>query len=820
MKFLTFWITTVFLFLLFVLPVKKVSAGNARIDFNRDWSFVKSKAEWPEDFINEQKTMEPVILPHTWNADDMGPGLVDPYIGSAWYKKQFTAPKLKVGQRLLLEFEGVNNCHKVWVNGGYAGGRDGGFLANLIDITDFLTEGENTILVRVDNSYDIKAGMPKWIGWNRYGGITQPVWMYIRDHAYLTCAGVEIRTPEVSDDSASTVVKTHIEETKIGSSDLEVRHILFSPEGALISTTTGFVKTNYRTNNVEADLPTVIRPELWSDASPSLYTLKTEILENGKVIDVTENRIGYRFFRFDKDKGFILNGKPTKLKGVDVHRFFPGLGNALPERFYRNDMQLIRQMGCNYIRTSHYPRTKEVLDACDELGIMVMEEQPYWHGSVRALGGEDAIHQAVRLVKDMVRQHGSHPSIIAWNTVNEIMIAPPYKPGYGYFSADDPERERWALTPGEYPYMRRFLQRMVETFKEVDPDRPVSMVVGGQWAKDDLAGLTSVADMVAYNGGAFYLDEPFVGPKTGKTYVFKPDYYRDLFPDRIHIMSEGILNFFPYARGDWDKEKESWLVSAKYWNLINQRPWFCGGSMWCFADYSYLSPMVVDQFTDPSDMSHLDLHGAVDRFRLPKEIYSFYEAMWSDHPVIHILGHWNHQSGSSQDVVVFTNCRNVELTLNGRSLGKGTPCTDDFPDIENPPLVWKNVRYRKGVLEAKGRYDDQQITDSRTTSGEPAQILLSASNDLIADGRDISFIDIALCDKNGNRCYTAGNELSLAISGPAYLAGPEKITTTAGLARVAIRSNGESGEIRIIANGENLISAEIKLKTVKLPDRK
>jgi beta-galactosidase len=784
---------------------------SSRIDFNPDWTFIKCDAEWPVEFDSEERVMEAVILPHTWNALDMGPGQLDPYIGSGWYKKEFFAPELKAGQRLLIEFEGVNNCHKVWINGGYAGGRNGGFLASMIDVTDLLVDGQNTILVRVDNSYDIKAGMPQWIGWNRYGGITQPVWLHIRKHAYIDCAGVEIRTPEVSRDSAITVVKSHIAETNYKGSDLEVRHILYSPEGQQICTASTSLKTAFLINTVEMKLPALSNPRLWSDRSPSLYLLKTQLLEDGMVIDSRENRIGYRFFDFDANAGFSLNGKPTQLRGVNIHMFFPGLGNALPERFYREDMKLIKQMGCNYMRSSHYPRTKEVLDACDELGIMVMEEQPFWHGSVRASGGEEAIRTAVRLVKDMVRQHGSHPSIIAWNTVNEIMIAPPYKPGYGYFSPDDPEREAWKLKPEEYPYMRRHLQEMVKAFKEADPDRPVSMVVGGQWEKNDRAGLTSVTDLVAYNGGAMYLDDEFIGPGTGKTYEFRPDYYRELFPERIHIMSEGILNHFPYARADWEKEKEGWRWSAKYWNMINQRPWFCGGSMWCFTDYSYLSPMVVDRFTDDSGISHHDLHGAVDRYRLPKEIFYFYEAMWADHPVLHILGHWNHPAGSTQDVVIFTNCRDVELRLNGKSLGKGITSSEEYPAIENPPLIWKNVPFQKGKLEAIGKYDDQQLTDSRTSSGDPVKIILSASNDINADGRDISFIDAMICDKSGKRCYTVSASLSLTVTGAARIAGDSQIDVSGGLARVAIRSSGETGEVRLIAEGEDLRRGELVL---------
>ena len=794
----------------------------AKMNFNRDWSFVKSPAEWPVEFNERNMTMEPVILPHTWNAEDMGPGLPNPFIGSGWYRKVFVLPQLQKGQRLLVEFEGVNNCHKVWVNGGYAGGHDGGFLSNLYDITELLKEGKNTILVRADNSYTIKAGMPEWIGWNRYGGITRSVWLHIREHAYISCAGVEIRTPEVSNESASTVVKTYLDETKSDGTMLTVKHTLTSPEGRLISSTKMQLKSSYSlSNTIEIKLPTLVKPELWSDINPLLYTLKTEILEGDKVLDSQENRIGYRFFHFDSEKGFTLNGKPTKLKGANIHIDFPGLGNALPERFHTEDMKLMKQMGCNFMRASHYPRPKATLDACDELGIMVMEEQPYWHGSIRPSGGEEAIENSSRLIRELVRQHGNHPSIIIWNTVNEIMIAPPYKPGVGYLSTNYPGFETWKINQGDYPYLRRHLQKMVETFKEVDTGRPVSMVVGGQWQKNDLAGLTKIADIVAYNGAAMnFLTKSFTAPETGKNYEFVPDYCREIFPNRVHIMSEGVLNDYFFVRGDWEREQAGWRVNAKYWNTINQRPWFCGGSMWCFTDYSHYSPKIISRFTDAdqnvntSDTGMMDLHGVVDNYRLPKDLFYFYEAMWSDHPVLHILGHWNHESGSKQEVVVFTNCKDVELTLNGKSLGKGVSCKSEFPDIENAPLVWKNVDFKGGKLEAKGNFRNQKITDARFTAGIPKQILLSASNKLIADGRDISYIDLKITDSKGNRCYTYNGTLTVKVSGAAKLGGASEILVSGGLARVAVRSTGEIGDVKVIAKGKGLKDGELTVKSL------
>jgi len=779
------------------------TAGNkpSKIDFNRGWTFTKSEAGQVLDFEKEIKAMEAVILPHTWNAEDMVVGNHAPFEGVAWYRKTFDAPSLKAGQRLLMEFEGVTNCYKVWVNKGYAGGRNGGFLPTLMDITDLLDEGENTILVRVDSRFDITAAMPANIDWNRYGGITRPVWMHVREHAHLTSAGVEIRTPAVTHQSASTLVKVHLREERLTGSELQLRHTIMSPNGTLVSTTSNSLQTAYsRTNTVETALPLVSNPELWSDTHPVLYTLKTEIFEDGTVIDQREDRIGYRFFHFDIDKGFVLNGKPTELRGANIHIFYPGLGNAVPERFHRSEMKLMKEMGCNFMRTAHYPRPKAVLDICDELGILVMEEQPYWHGSVRAHHGETAIDNAPRLIRDMVQQHGNHPSIIAWNTVNEVMIAPYFQIGLGHFEPNDPRRAAWIVNAKEYPYMRRHLQKMVDAFKKTDPDRPVSMVVGGAWKKNDAAHLTAVADIVAYNGGAMRFGSDYTDPETGKTYDFQPDYYRERYPQRKHMMSEGVLNVFTYERGEWEKEEEAWRKSAESWDKIGARPWFSGGSMWLFTDYSA--------------NGILRLHGVVDRHRLKKELFYFYEAMWSDHPVLHIMGHWNHEAGTTQNIVVFTNCSNVELTHNGKSLGKGIPSTDDYPNIENPPLVWKDVPFYKGRLEVKGKFGGQKVVDSRITAGPPEQIVLKASNELIADGRDISYIDITLCDKNGNRCYTASSELMLQVKGSANLTGSDKISISGGLARVAIRSNGKQEEVIISVSGGNLKKNEIVLKAM------
>ena len=339
---------------------------------------------------------------------------------------------------------------------------------------------------------------------------------------------------------------------------------------------------------------------------------------------------------------------------------------------------------------------------------------------------------------------------------------------------------------------------MIDTFKEEDPARPVCLVVGGGWQKNDDAGLTSMADVVAYNGGALNFVETFVGPKTGQTYTFRPDYYREIHPRRVHLMSEGVLNDICYARGDWAQEERAWRNNARYWDAFGERPWFCGGSMWCFTDYSA--------------NGDIRLHGAVDRYRLPKDLFHFYRAMWSDRPVLHLLGHWNHDRGTDREVVVFTNCSDVVLVLNGRSLGPGTSCGDEYPHIPHPPLVWKNIRFEPGELKVTGRAGAEALADTRVTAGEPVGLRLGAvTGELVADGRDICYIDVTLCDAEGNRCYTANGRVRVAVSGAARLGGPEAVEIRGGMGRFAVRSNAETGGCTVDATGEGLEGARLEI---------
>ncbi len=774
------------------------------IAFNKNWKFCRGNyllEQLETDSINWEK----VILPHTWNDKDMVPGASNPYIGVAWYKKSFETPLLYKDKRILIEFEAIAIASEVWVDQVYVGGRNGGFLGFSLDITDALDDEkkEHEIMVRVDNSYNTNYPPPIFIDWERYGGIYRPAWMYCKNSVHIAYKGVKIDTPEVLKEKAKVRVETQIVEKK-DKGNYILKHTLYNSKDNIESQKQENISTSYfHTAKYTIDLPEINNPQLWSIENPVLYKLKTEILCNGKIIDTVYNNFGIRYFHFDKNKGFFLNGKNIKLKGCNIHQDYPGLGPACPERFHYEDIKLMKEMGCNYLRASHYPRNERCLDACDKLGILVMEEQPFWHGSIRTYQGEQFYHNSKRMVKEMVEQHYNHPSIILWNTVNEVMLVPKTSREKGHAEAGDDRRKEWVFAESENEYTKRVVAGMYDSIKKLDTERPITGVIGGKWKLNEKVGITKIPDIIGYNGGFFNFKNPVYKDKTtGKNYRFLPDYFRDKYPELIPIMTEGILNDSRciYKRADWEKEYEAWKIQAEYWNEIYKREWFSGGSMWVFTDYHA--------------NNQLRTMGAMDVSRLPKEMYYFYKAMWLNKPVIHILGHWEKEKiKQNQDVVVFTNCENVELFLNECSLDQGISTENEWPHIPNPPLIWKDVSYEPGCLKAKGRFGNRIFTDKRITSGTPHTFKIKARPDIInADGRDISYITVEIIDNEGNRCYNTFPELELNVSGNASLMGFKKQVARGGLLKFTVRSNGTKGKSIISVNGASLIKAVCELQ--------
>lgn len=780
-----------------------------KIDFNRDWEHIKADLT-TEELNSRELKWQAVTLPHSYNEDDMGPGKTDPYIGPAWYRKIFTCPGFGEDKRIFIEFEGVALSSKVWVDGSYAGGRDGGFLGFRLDITESLDENREKHLIHVlaDNAFHPDFPPPLHLDWERYGGIYRPVTLLIGDPFHLEYKGVRVFTPKVTKERALVETKTRVVCKRAEGGRVTVSHALTDPSGKEIATAEGSVDlTYYESAEISLSFPPVESPLLWSTDAPRLYTLKTRLSEENRLLEERTERIGLRYFRFDKDRGFSLNGLPIKLRGCNDHQEFGGLAHACPERYHRFSAGLMKKMGLNFMRTSHYPRSERFLEACDELGIMVMEEQPLWHGSMRSALGEPFLHNSVRLARELAEHHGNHPSIIAWNVGNEVLLGPKWERGSQHAEPTDERRKAWNIPAGEYNYIKRVIARVYRSFKEADPSRPVCHIIGGCWDRNEEALITEIADLTGYNGGTFNRRD-YVQGETGKAYPYLMDYLREKHPERLAVMTEGIINDNALIqdrtnRADWEREYKSWEINGDHWNAIYERDWFPGGSMWGFSEY-YANGVVRGM-------------GAVDVFRLPLEVYHFYKSQWNPEPMVHILGHWDSPRPKGWDgaVVVFTNAPGAELFLNGKSLGTGRSLKERWPRLPHPPVVFSDVPFEPGRLEAKALGTESAVTDVRETSGEPAGLkLIPIYPDLKADGRDVNFIDVLLVDQEGRRCWTAEARVALEAEGPGMIKGENPLSLRGGLGRFALRSRGDKGVLTITARDEGLEPGRLSLKAI------
>jgi len=770
--------------------------GNARnlqdLDLRAGWRF--APGECPEARLPEfdDGQWEEVFLPHTWNSEDMRPGTpeAEAYVGPAWYRRRLSLPRDRDAEsRVLLVFEAVANYSDVWVDGKYVGGRDGGFLSFRLDVTPALARGgEHLIAVRANNAPRPGSAPPDPIDWERFGGIYRPARIQIRPACHIGHKGIRIRTPRVTPRSAEVEITARVRCCRPAGNQLLMVHKILDPEGREVARSESRLVPKrlgiHRTACVNLE---VRDPRLWSPDSPALYHVETELSSGGRLLDRETNPLGFRWFSFDPDRGFSLNGRGMKLCGVNLHQEFIGLGNACPTRVFDGDLRLIKDAGINFIRTSHYPRHEYVLELCDRMGVMVMEEQPFWHGSVRARDGEPAVDNARRLMREMVEHHGNHPCIIAWNTVNEIMLTPVR----GERHPDPRERQKrhW-LQEDEWPYALRAVAAMNDELHLADPDRPTSVVVGGRWEANDLAGVSRLGDIVAYNGGAVHDLEQ------GRPAY---DVARDRDPGRVSMMSEGVLNDRCCLRGDWEGELEIWECYAEHWSRFYRREWFCGGAMWVFADYSAKGTYRT--------------RGMVDAFRLPYQSYYFFQSQWNPEPMAHICCHWDWpgSEGQPRRVIVFTNCPEAELFLDGRSMGAARPGRERWPHLPHPPMEW-SVEYRPGEIEVVAASGDAIVRDRRVTPSDPARVELRLEQDLLlADGRDVALVTAAILDREGNLCSRAEHDLHLEISGPASLAGQARLPAAGGLARFAVRSDGREGEVAVSAAGEGLAPANLKI---------
>jgi beta-galactosidase len=668
-----------------------------------------------------------VNLPHDWaielpfdkNSDTshgfkpVGPGYPKNSVG--WYRRTFDLPAEDAGKRIWLQFDGAFRDTTVWVNGWLVQRHEGGYYPFREDITDIVHfGGRNTIAVKVDAS--------KFEGWFYEGaGIYRHVWLDKTAPVAIAPDGIFVYSQfknNVPSDKAGIKVETRLLNTLTNEAKITVNCEIFSPEGKSVAKareTKALEGDSMKTIKLESK---VHAPELWSPESPKLYKLVTTVEADGNVVDQKETEFGIRTVGFDPTNGFLLNGKHYELYGTCNHQDMAGVGAALPDALQYFRVKKLKEFGCNAIRTSHNPPTPELLDACDHLGMLIMDES-------RLLGSDP---ENLRKWDDQIRRDRNHPSVAIWSVANEEFSV-----------QDSPQGGNVART------MQNFV-------KQLDPTRPVTYAAP---EGDTFHGINGVIEVRGWNYHvgqdmddyhAKHPTQPEVGTEQASTVSTRGIYAND--KERGYVSA-------------YDSNAPSWATTTeKWWSYFADRPWLSGGFVWTGFDYRgeptpYAWPCVNSHF------------GILDTCGFPKDNFYYYQSWWTTNIVLHLLPHWNWPGKEGQEIRVdaLSNCEEVELFLNGESLGRQ-------PMKRNSKLSWQ-VKYAPGTLSAKGFNGGKVVAEAKVeTTGEPASIQLAPDRATInADGEDVSVFTVSVTDAQGRVVPVAGNKINFELSGAGKILG-------------------------------------------------
>ena len=796
------------LFALYILfGVVTINAQNSeslmrsKININSGWNYLENDTKNFTEIYNSLGWVA-INLPHSWNSQDATDNNPGYRRSASWYKKDLLIPNIDSNKVYQLYFEGSNITTKVYVNGKEAGGHIGGYIGFTIDITEFINNGNNEVLVRVDNSYNIDIIPSQKSDFFIYGGITRDVWLQsmAKDHI----DNIKISTPKVSEKSASLVVIASVKSTK---KPIEFSYSaqLINPKGKVVTTKKGTISSSTTTiafNDIK-------NPELWDVNTPNLYTVSVSLLENGKVTDRVNDKVGFRWFEFKDNGPFFLNGKRVLIRGTHRHEEHAGVGAAMSNDQHRKDMESIKEMGANFVRLAHYPQDPEIYKACDELGLLVWDELPWCRGG---LGTEVWQNNTKNMLGEIINQNYNHPSIIIWSLGNEMYWLPDFQGG------DNTEK------------MNYFLKELNDIAHKLDPSRKTAIRKFEDGAK--IVDVFSPSIWSGWYSGSY---------KSYKTAIdkYKLDYKHFIHAEyggdsQVGRHSEKPINgegIFPEGWeeaivqgkggniaqiGDWS---ESYIVDLFDWhlNVSENDPTFVGNIQWAFKDFG--TPLRPED-----DIPYMNQKGLVDRNGNPKDAYYVFKSYWSDKPFTYIESHtWTERQGP-KDLVrvlnVFSNCPKVEFFHNGVSLGEKIRNIKSYPACG---LTWDvNFTDGKNTLVAVGTTNDgKKVTDTidvnyRFTKNEAATGLVLSSEKLKNGNYLVTAIAV---DKNNLRCLDYEDRVYFqCLSGGQTLknqgtpTGSESIKMSNGKAAIEVipNANGDSIEMNIL--NQNFKGEYLKFK--------
>ncbi|MDX2413909.1 MAG: glycoside hydrolase family 2 TIM barrel-domain containing protein [Bacteroidales bacterium] len=793
-----------------------------KIAFDFDWKFERGdKADaFQQDFDDSE--WQSLDLPHDWsihgpfakenpagNSGGFAPG------GIGWYRKNFTLDKVDNLSKVSVEFGGVYMNSEVWINGHYLGKRPYGYISFNYDLTPFLDfKGDNVIAVRVDNSKQPNAR------WYTGSGIYRHVWLLSTDELHVARHGLYITTPEVSPENAKIKIQTIIENGYSETKHFSLHTELYNSEDELL----GFTETDDElfANNQKKLIQDIYveSPHLWSPDNPYLYKVKTTIKVEKGIVDELITNVGIREFRFSADSGFFLNGKSMKFKGVNNHSDLGALGAALNDRVLERRLEILKEMGCNAIRTAHNPPSDVLLDMCDRMGFMVMDEafdewlESWPFGGVKKPEGKAKFgyhlyfnEWAEKDLVELIRRDRNHSSVILWSVGNEIPDA-----------CFEIGTER--------------LEKLMNIVRQEDPTRPITCGITHMHLANE-SGFASQLDITGYNGGG------------GSCFMYEED--RETYPERKFIATEvphtfqtrGVYQTLSWYRGKNPlggimkvpdlTEEEVFPGKLKYysssydnstirisardsWKRTRDFPYMCGEFRW--TGYDYLGESM---FGWPAKLWNF---GIIDMCGFPKDTYYFYQSQWTEKPMVHILPHWNWKGkeGIEIPVVAYSNCESVELFLNNKSMGEKEMG-------EKMDLVW-NVPYQPGTLKAIAKNSAMVVSEMEIhTAGEPAKLeVLADRTEINADGQDVVHIEVNILDEEGRFVPDASNRIDFKVDGEGVIMAldngdPISEESFYGSSRKAfngkclliVQSTKKRGDISIYASSDGLAEASLKV---------
>jgi beta-galactosidase len=826
--------STKFLTLLFLITLVFISACSGiktdeqirkREKFNSDWRFINEDVNDGQSVNYGDSDWRKLNLPHDWAIE--GPFSEDayyqmgylPYKGVGWYRKTFDFDS--PGKKVLLEFDGVMMLPKVWVNGQFAGEWGFGYTSFALDISDFIKHGKkNVVAVRVENlDYSSR--------WYPGSGIYRNVWLTTTNPVHVDFWGTYVTTPNVSDNVAAVKIETTVRNEEIEKVEVDLATAILDVDGKTVAEISNSESIESNGDRKFIQNLEVKNPERWDIENPKLYTVVTNVKVDGKIVDNYKTPFGIRTFNFDSDKGFSLNGRNLKLNGVNMHHDLGPLGSAVNYRATERQLEILKDMGVNAIRTAHNPPSPEQLELCDKMGILVMDESfDEWRKSKLNVKNSYSILFDKWAEKDMtalVMRDRNHPSVILWSTGNEVPELGTGKVRVSGGNSDDVmevhydqighlvkidgwEAERYGSYDGQVftPFVKK------ESINRLAKEKQAPSLSGTTWdvkgfrgenvlfhfdfwddkdGKNSSKKLTDICHKLdptrPVSSGihlSIRLDEELIETFDVAGFNYWHKEIEDLhkqYPDKPFLVTEasavlstrGVYQF-PVERiyhGFRDKSMQISaydLINTGFGALPDVEFKLQDDNEWLAGQYVW-SGFDYHGEPDPFENSwpaHSSYFGIVDMCGFPKDRFYLYQSQWTDDPMIHLLPHWNWEGREGEVTPVFVYTNCASAELFVNGISKGIKKNEQGVYR----LKWEDIIYEPGSIKAVGYDEEGNVLALKEikTAGEPKKIEVFPDRDKIkADGEDLSFITVKVSDDNGNDCPTADNLISFKIEG-------------------------------------------------------